>query len=380
MNHPTLYSRNTDGSVQIWWIEQLKDAYRQCYGKKDGKIVVKKWTYAEPKNLGRSNQTSPEEQANLEIKAQYEKQLRTNYFESIDDIDSGFLEPQLAKPCKDYLDKIDWSLGQVVDHKLNGIACIIRLINNEVVAISRTNKRFYSIPHITDSLKPFFQKNPNAYLQGELFNPEYVTQLNVIAEAVTVTREEKDITEEVLKNSAAIAQYHIYDGYNINNITISDSTTKRKEIINKTLKNKYNHIFTTEYKVCYSFDQMNTYAYDYIKKGGEGVIIRNPEAPYQHKRTKDLLKYKKMESEEFKIVSFEEGSADWKGCAKAVYCELPDKRTFKSNIRGTQETLRQVLKEQDKYIGKNITVDFQEYSPYGVPLIPYTSLIIRNYE
>ena len=44
------------------------------------------------------------------------------------------------------------------------------------------------------------------------------------------------------------------------------------------------------------------------------------------------------------------------------------------------EFLREVLENKEKYIGEVITVDFQEYSEYGVPLIPYTNLIIRNYE
>ncbi|MGM1231311.1 hypothetical protein, partial [Escherichia coli] len=69
--------------------------------------------------------------------------------------------------------------------------------------------------------------------------------------------------------------------------------------------------------------------------------------------------------------------------AKAVWCELPNgvkDKKFKSNIRGSQAELKAVLENQDKYIGEMITVDFQEYSPYGVPLIPYTDLLIRNYE
>lgn len=383
MHKPKLYSRNSNGSVQVWWVEIVKNTFRQHYGKVDGKIVTKEWTYAEVKNSGKSNETTPEEQAVIEVDALYEKQKKKNYFENIDDIDSGFLEPQLAKPCKDYIDDVDWKSGQIVDHKLNGIACIVTKKNGKVRAFSRKNEEFFAIPHIIKALEPFFNKNPNAYLQGELFNPEYVTQLNKIAELVAVTRKEKDITPEILKESEKMVQYHIYDGYGFGPSTVdSNGECRRLELVEAF--NYYpSPIFIINFMWCDSFDKMKKFADKYIAKGGEGVIIRNPKAPYQHKRTKDLLKYKKSESEEFEVISFEEGTADWAGCAKAVWCKLPNgkkEKQFKSNIRGTQVELREVLKNQKKYIGKMITVDFQEYSPYGCPLIPYTSLLVRDYE
>ncbi len=50
MTYPTLYSRNSNGSIQKWLIELEGNAYRQHYGRVDGKIVVKGWSYAKVKN------------------------------------------------------------------------------------------------------------------------------------------------------------------------------------------------------------------------------------------------------------------------------------------------------------------------------------------
>ena len=96
-----------------------------------------------------------------------------------------------------------------------------------------------------------------------------------------------------------------------------------------------------------------------------------------------LLKFKKSESDEFKVIGFEEGEADWAGAAKAVWCELPNglkDNKFKSNLRGSLGELKEVWNNQSKYIGQMITVDYQELSPFNTPLIPYSSLLIRTYE
>lgn len=373
-----LYSRNVNGSVQVWWAEQIGDSYIQSYGQLDGKIVTTEPTKCLPKNVGRANETSGEDQAEKEVAALIKKKLKTGYFERLEDIDKAELEPQLAKPCKDYIEKVDWSVGQIVDQKLNGICCVITSRG----AFSRRGEQFFAIPHILEELAPFFAENPSAYLHGELFNPEYVNQLNKIAELVAVTRKEKDINQALLDESRRMVQYHLYENYNFGGVVVSDPGLKRREVLDQSFVG-FQYVKTIQYKICYSFSEMHGYADAYMKAGGEGVIIRNPLAPYQHKRTKDLLKFKKQESAEFKIISIEEGSANWKGCAKFAWCELPNgirDDKFKTNIKGSQEELRRVFERRDEYVGKIITVEFQELSPYNVPLIPYSDLLVRDYE
>lgn len=123
------------------------------------------------------------------------------------------------------------------------------------------------------------------------------------------------------------------------------------------------------------------------KNGGEGLVIKTLNAPYQNKRSKDWMKLKIFISEEFQVLYFVQGEGNWAGKVKKVVCKLNvpstnGKDTFESNIRGSMPELAKLWeeREQHEWKQKQITVDFQEYSEYGVPLIPYCDAVFRDYE
>ena len=118
-------------------------------------------------------------------------------------------------------------------------------------------------------------------------------------------------------------------------------------------------------------------------KGGRGVILRFPDSPYEHKRSKNLLKLKKFEDAEFEVLDIQEGTGNWQGKATEIVCKLEEeyhqfgRDSFVANLEGTMENATEILHNKSKYIGKKITVWFQDRSEYGVPLIPYTDGSIR---
>ena len=376
---PTLYSRDNLDRVRVWYIKQDGAAYSVCSGLKDGQHTTTDPTVCKGKNLGKANETSPVEQATKQVEALYKKQIDSNYFEDINEIDNGWLEPQLAFPFKKYPDYLDLSGKSkvIVDHKLNGVCCLA----TKKGLYSRTNKRFYSIPHIEKAMAPIFEKYPNAYLHGELFNEKYIRELNELIELVSVGRKPKDITPELLKRSEEIVQLHLYDGYGFSDVEQSTPMCERKvglDGIPILFPSPYLKI--TPWHVVSTTAQMNAIYDKYAAIGGEGVILRKYDAPYEHKRSKNLLKVKKQETEEFEVVELLEGDGNWKGKAKMAVCKLPNGETFKTNLDGSQKRQEKAWKERKSYVGKQITVRFQEYSPYGVPLIPYSDLTVRDYE
>ena len=377
----TLFARGAGGKVLRWSIFVNGADYWTESGQVGGAMVVTKPTRAEHKNVGKANETTPEQQALLEVEAKIVKKKKQNYFERPEDIDSGFLEPQLAKPCAKYLDDVDWGGGQVLDDKLNGFACILRANG----AFTRTNEQYHSIPHILEDYAEFFHRNPKAYVHGELFNPAHVNNLGKLAELIAVTRAPKDITPELLEESRRVVQFHWYDGYDFEGVAIDTPLLSRRQMVDDCIR-RYSlaYVRPVRYDIVFSLAAATKLKDEYVGRGGEGKILKNPRAHYQHKRTRDLLKLKKNEDAEFKIVDdvenpFVEGKGNSAGCAESVWCYVEGTRAdrFKANIEGSKDSLREMYQRPDRYKGKCITVRYQELSPYGIPLIPYTDMVMR---
>ena len=138
-----LFARATTGAVQQWQIEVEGPKFRTHAGQMGGAITTTQWTVCEPKNTGRKNGTTAEEQALVEAKAKQKKKMDAGYKENVNDIDTvGFLEPMLAKDYHDYTDRITFPIFS--QPKLDGI----RIIARKEGLFSRKGKAFYPWPHI----------------------------------------------------------------------------------------------------------------------------------------------------------------------------------------------------------------------------------------
>lgn len=369
-DYNTLYSRDSLGNIRIWKMEQNEGKYRTISGLQNGEQVTSEWTVAEGKNQGKKNETTDVEQATKEIEAKYKKQKKTGYFENIDDVDDmNYIEPMLAKNYKDYQSKIDIN-GWGVQTKYNGICCVA----TKNGCFTRKGERFLSVSHIEKSLTTFFDKYPNSFLHGELFNDNYREQLN---EIVKLCRKTVNLTDKDLKNSEDLIRFYIYDGcFPENSLDENASYSKRKEFIDNNVVNNYDYCMkvpTTLIKCEQDLDKMFETA---ICRGDEGLILRNMDMKYEHKRSKNLLKYKPMESDEMVIVDIKEGTGNWSCKAKIISVRMKNGEIFDATFKGDMESAQQFLTEKDQWIGKEVTIHFFGYTGLGCP--QYAQLDINN--
>lgn len=373
MQFPTLYKRTSTGAIQQWTIEVIGNSYVTRSGQVGGAISVTKPTVCEAKNIGKTNASTAEEQAIIEAQAKYDKQLKSKYKLDAANIDTKtFISPTLASPLKDRKKPVIYPA--YIQIKYNGVCCII---DTEFGSRSRKGEIFYNIKHINKELEQFFIDNPDVVLHGELFNNDLRENLNRLIKLVAVTRKEKDLTPELIKESEEIVQYFVYDGY----IKGKESDPYKKRIADihgRLAGLKY--VIPAPTTIVTNEEETIDFFKAHVADKQEGAILRMMNMPYVNKRTKDILKYKKFESEEFLCIGFEEGTGDWAGIAKKCVMVLQNGKTLNCNMRGTQEFLRQVWENQEKYINKYYTCDFQEYSEYGIPQIAYTGLVERLYE
>ena len=108
----------------------------------------------------------------------------------------------------------------------------------------------------------------------------------------------------------------------------------------------------------------------FTHEGFEGTMLRNSNAPYAiNKRSKDLQKYKDFVEEEFKIIGFHDGVGLEKGL---IIWEVENKKgnMFSVRPKGSHELRKDLYKKGKEYIGKLLTVIFQEYTKEGIPRFP----------
>jgi len=355
---PTLYAKDSNDNTRIWYMEQKGHLYRTHSGVKDGQIVTSDWSTAEAKNVGKKNATSASEQATAEIEAKYKKQLKTGYHEDEADAASGtnYVEPMLAKPLKDLSKKPNfqkeiWGM----QCKYNGNRCVA----TKNGLFTRKGEKYASVPHIENALKPFFDKHPDAVLDGELFNNELRQQLNEISKLI---RKTKHIQACDLEQSEKLVKFYIYDGYGFNSSTYDFSEdapySVRKSFIDGNVIHLSDYFVEVITHIVKNEEHMNELFQDLLNDQQEGGILRNMDAPYEHKRSKNLVKVKMTEDNEGLITKIIEGDGNASGlAAKAtIVWDGPDGKTeFDATFMGTVETRQKILKNPKDWVGKTVT-------------------------
>jgi len=110
---------------------------------------------------------------------------------------------------------------------------------------------------------------------------------------------------------------------------------------------------------------LQTFLKSVEKKGGEGVVVRDPKAPYIAKRTSKALKVKSFFDTECKVVGYTKGKGKYKGKIGSLVCELPDKTRFKIG-----SGLSDALRENPPPLNSTITFKYKEFTKHKKPRFP----------
>lgn len=361
----TLYKRNVNGSVNQWTMIIDDDGYYTEYGQMGGKLIVSDKVFVKPKNIGKKNETTIQEQAINEAMAIISKKKKSeNFVENYSDIDKVlFYPPMLANVYSKYTDNIKFC-----QPKLDGIRCNMNFSDGKVIALSRKNHEFYSVDHIKDKLYDILSKHPSIHIDGELYNHDLHDDFNKI---VSLVKKEK-ISEHNKSEIVKFVRYNIYDLWDDNNPDMLFED--RFKLINELFTGvEYVDIVPTNN--INSEEELENYMDLYLSNGYEGLILRLNEK-YEHKRSKNLLKYKKFQDDDFLIIDVCEGVI--KGSAEYVLIQLQGD-TCKATIAATDEECIKMLNNKDSIIGKYGTVKYFGYTKDGKLRFPILKSI-RDYE
>lgn len=345
----TLYGRTSKGKTKVWTISTEGDTIITTYGQLDGKMQTSRKT-VKGKNIGKSNETTPEEQARSEAQSKWNKQKDKGYVEDL--VTAATQEvflPMLAKDFEKNQTKVSYPC--FIQPKLDGVRCMAYWEGDKVMLLSRGGKE-YDVPHIKEELEEKLPKD--VVLDGEIYIHGVTFQ--------EVTRAVKKYREE-----SKLLQYHVYDSFKKDN---KDADFQERIML---AAKTVDPIDCCELVITLSprdEAEVRKFHSTFVVEGYEGAIVRNRKGPYKLKhRSSDLLKLKSFMDDEYKVVGFERGAGRFEECPIWV-CETEDGSTFKVTPKGTMAERKAMLMNADIYLGKFLKVKYFELTEDGIPRFP----------
>ena len=276
------------------------------------------------------------------------------------------IKPMLAHKVDDR--RIDFSEPVFIQPKLDGVRCIF----TKDGAYSRTGKQFHNLRHIELRLERFFKVQPNAVLDGELYNHALRYDFEQI---ISLVRKQKP-TDEDRRNAQHLIQYHVYD-------MIAEGPSY-EDRLNWLLSSRYlwcNAVIPVETHRVNKYEEAANMHHDgFLKAGYEGSILRL-NGSYEQKRSYNLQKFKDFSDDEATIVGYEAGKGKRTGTLgkffmmddQGVEFGCPPGKGF------NYKDLANILDNVHDYIGKRATFTYFERTKAGNYRHPQFKCI-RDYE
>ncbi len=355
----TLYGQTKSGNVYEWKIavesKENDGNIIVTRGLLDGKKTKSSKLIKKGKNIGKVNETTPIEQAIFEAKSKRNEKLDDGYDYTIEGSKEKFknlLKPMLAQSYEKHKNKLKYPC--YAQPKLDGIRCLARRQGDVVTLYSRKGKVLDLVPHINEALLEVLKDGQCA--DGELYTHGWDFQK--IISAIKKTNE----------NTPGI-QYHIYDLPDMNDrskpFIKRYSSFERQDIINASAC-----LVAVDTPLIRTEEALMSYEDKSCNEGYEGIMARNIQSEYLFGyRSSDLLKVKRFMDAEYKVTGFTDGTSIEKGCLIFV-CETENGQQFRVRPTGSHEHRKSMFAYGESYIGKMLTVKFQELSNDKVPRFP----------
>jgi len=349
--------KTASGNINFWDIWTEGPNVRTRWGKLGTDKPLEDLYVAEGKNVGRKNETTPEEQAAKEAQAKFEKQLRLKYVMSVEEAESNLnLKPMRAYVWdKKRAAKVKWPVD--VQPKFNGVRCMAYNLPNGTVRLMSRGGKDYSMPHVQAEL---IGRIPEHWcLDGELY--AHGVSLQTIRSYI-----------ETPQPKTLMVMLYCYDVCALPPLGKADLEapwSKRKQALEYFFQQnpQLQYVELSPCNEAHSEPDVRTLHDLWVSKGFEGAMVRTAKGKYRMAaKSVDLLKYKTFQDAEFKVVGWDVGKD---GVIKYT-CEQEEGKLFEVRPKGDEEERKALLMTADEDVGKLLTVRFQERSDDNIPIFP----------
>lgn len=390
MKLETLYKRSKTGKIQYWQIEVLGSTITKTSGQLNtDKPLVHKEVVTTGKNIGKVNETSPEEQAVSQAKSDWNKKrdegyksrkdlnieisgdlmgYRFNYvnFQTLSgalnialpefNTDASGNQKPMKAPTTPWKEgkKLKWP--QQIEPKLDGLRATLVIegtaLKPQVKFLSSSGKEYTALRRLVDTFFVLYNGPVPNILDGEVYcHGMTLEEINAAA---------KKLCAETLN-----LKYHIFD------IPREPSLDQkaRTSIVHSILNVIDHPMFPKlDSRLIESEDQIKPLHDMWVDQGYEGAMLKDPDGTYQFgQRSSFWNKVKMFDDAEFEVVGYELGQ---RGVQDLVFvCKIGDE-TFNAQMNGSLASKQKLYEQIDSLIGKQLTVKYFGLSKYGIPNLP----------
>jgi len=380
---PELNGEATTGKAKMWSVRVLDrdncGVIETTYGYIDGKKQINEKIINEGKNIGKKNETTPLEQAINEARSSWVKKKESGYTavgiedgDADDDegvenvtkgnrgkgIDEDALSPMLAHDYNKRGKSIHFPC--FVQRKFDGTRCVGMPCKG---LYSRNKKRY---PHLDHIVKEIDKLPASIILDGELYS-DTLTFQEIVGIVKRETLKKGDDEKQIQ------IKFHIYDI--VNGMPYEQRYANLQMLFNKY---KFKHLVLVKTDICESEENMKELHAQYVAEGFEGIMLRNKCGLYKNSRSCDLQKYKEFFDTECEIVDYKQGEGQEEGCVIWI-CKTSEGKLFSCRPRGTRQEREELYTNGKKYIGKQLTIRYQEKTDDGLLRFP-VGITFRDYE
>lgn len=359
--YPILYKKDRKGRVRTWtaYVSPMPDGSAvlgTSAGLLGGKMTIQEITITEGKNIGRSNETTPLEQAHKEAAALVQFKLnRDRMAETL--IDDDEIHPAQAQ----YYNKYAHKLPEIViaQPKLNGIRAFIRKIDGEIFVFSKRGVRY-----------PVMEAKFGQYLKvmmqdGEILDGEFYIHgvaLRLISSAV---KKLGTLTPQV--------EFHVFDIP-----SLKMKAEDRLRIVYERFHNTATRGAQIMVVPSEKINKANCLVYRRRQEdlGFEGAMYRDPDGEYEGGvRGYTIMKDKDEFDSEFLCI---DTTTDREGQGLLI-CVMDNGGTFEVRMTGPDYVRADIVQHPENWKGKMITVKYNDVLDSGIPQFA-RGIAVRDYE
>ena len=275
----------------------------------------------------------------------------------------GFIPTFSVMLAEKYSERPEWVSGKefLLTIKLDG-SRLVAVVDDKIELFTRQGQLVTGMVDIEEELKQL----PKGYVyDGELIAEVKSELASKDLFRETISRARRDGTKTGII-------YHIFDM-----IPIEEFKKGVGSVIASERKHQLHKIFSDiqhpfrwlkEVEVLYegnNEEYIQTYLDSIINKGGEGVMINISNAPYECKRTKNLLKVKKFNTADVRVTDVYEGTGKYVGKLGGISIQFEHKGQLWNCDVGsgfTDEERELYWKNKDKLLNKIVEIKYFEIS------------------